>query len=299
MAGTLHLPISYSSRYDAAVRKCKLHPVVIFEILDHFVRRNENQERVIGTLLGINLDGVIEFRSSFPVPYIINEDGMIDPDIEFHRSMYEHSLKASPHELIVGWYSTGLNIDENSVFIHDFYWREMAAPPVHVMVNPLNTDDFMGIRAYIAAPLGITQTEKLGFVFQSIELDFETQNIEKTGIDILVKGMRSNGSILKDLDNLGLSFKRLLNLLEAAEHHVKNVLEGKQKEDAQIGRMLWDTVSSLPKVDAASFEQMWNNSMTDLLMIVYLANITKSQVITTEQQHTLPTFKTTQKNTKG
>jgi len=295
MTGLLHLPISYSSRFDTAVRKCKLHPVVILEILDHFVRRNENQERVIGTLLGINIDGVIEFRSSFPVPYTVNEDGMIDPDIEFHRSMYEHSLKASPHELIVGWYSTSINIDENSVLIHDFYWREMSAPPVHVMVNPLNPDDFMGIKAYIAAPLGITQTEKLGFVFQSIELDFETQNIEKTGIDILVKGMRSSGSVLKNLDNLGLSFKRLLNLLEAAENYVKKVLEGKQKEDAQIGRMLWDTVSSLPKVDATSFEQMWNNSMTDLLMIVYLANITKSQIITTEQLQTLPTFKPSQK----
>jgi len=126
----------------------------------------------------------------------------------------------------------------------------------------------------------------------------ETQNIEKTGIDILVKGMRSSGSVLKNLDNLGLSFKRLLNLLEAAENYVKNVLEGKQKEDAQIGRMLWDTVSSLPKIEVASFEQMWNNSMTDLLMIVYLANITKSQIITTEQLQSLPAFKTSQKNTK-
>jgi hypothetical protein len=48
---------------------CKIHPVVIFTILDHYVRRQESQERVIGTLLGVETDGVIEIRNCFPVPH--------------------------------------------------------------------------------------------------------------------------------------------------------------------------------------------------------------------------------------
>ena len=45
---------------------CKIHPTVIFAILDHYVRRNDAQNRVIGTLLGVENDGVIEIKSSFP-----------------------------------------------------------------------------------------------------------------------------------------------------------------------------------------------------------------------------------------
>ena len=48
---------------------CKIHPVVIFTILDHYVRRSESQERVIGTLLGVETDGVVEIRNCFPVPH--------------------------------------------------------------------------------------------------------------------------------------------------------------------------------------------------------------------------------------
>ena len=35
------------------MRRCRVHPVVLFTITDAFIRRNDGQERVIGTLLGI------------------------------------------------------------------------------------------------------------------------------------------------------------------------------------------------------------------------------------------------------
>ena len=48
---------------------------MVLSILDHFVRRNDDQERVIGTLLGVvNEAGEIEVRSSFPVPHSEKDD---------------------------------------------------------------------------------------------------------------------------------------------------------------------------------------------------------------------------------
>jgi len=98
----------------------KLHPVVLFTILDHFVRRTDKQERVIGTLLGSNNDGVVEIRNCFPVPHTEGEQVddlslsykkiprlqslfQVAVDMDFHRSMYELHLKANPKETIVGW----------------------------------------------------------------------------------------------------------------------------------------------------------------------------------------------------
>ncbi len=47
----------------------KVHPVVIFNILDHYIRKEDRQDRVIGTLLGVNVEGAIEIRNCFPVPH--------------------------------------------------------------------------------------------------------------------------------------------------------------------------------------------------------------------------------------
>jgi len=39
-----------------------------------------------------------------------------------------------------------------------------------------------------------------------------------------------------------------------------------------------EIVSSVPKIDKANFEQSFNNSVQDLLMVVYLANMTRAQL---------------------
>ena len=57
-------------RLSATLPNAKVHPVVLFNILDHYTRRNEGQDRVIGTLLGsVNSDGSVEVKNSFPVPH--------------------------------------------------------------------------------------------------------------------------------------------------------------------------------------------------------------------------------------
>ena len=52
-----------------------------------FIRRQETQERVIGTLLGsVGADGVVDVRNSYAVPH--NEQGgQVYVDVEFHRAM--------------------------------------------------------------------------------------------------------------------------------------------------------------------------------------------------------------------
>jgi len=55
--------------------------------------------------------------------------------MQFHRTMYELHTRATPKERIVGWYSTGLAVNENSVLFHNFYWHEMNSPPIHLTVR--------------------------------------------------------------------------------------------------------------------------------------------------------------------
>lgn len=53
----------------------KVHPLVIFNICDCYVRRPDQAERVIGTLLGSVLpDGTVDIRNSYVVPHNESSD---------------------------------------------------------------------------------------------------------------------------------------------------------------------------------------------------------------------------------
>ncbi len=56
------------------MRRCRVHPVVLFTITDAFIRRNDGQERVIGTLLGTVSDGVVEVKNCYAVPHSESND---------------------------------------------------------------------------------------------------------------------------------------------------------------------------------------------------------------------------------
>merc|ERR1711935_11459 len=153
---------------------CKVHPAVIFTILDHFSRRNEGQERVIGTLLGEENDGVIEIQNCFPVPHQETAEQVsgeiqyqVAVDMEFHRTMYELHRKVSTREVVVGWYATGREITGHSALIHDLYGREIARP-VHLCVDTaLNAAQKMQVAAYTSVPVGLGQ-KTLGFRFGEV-----------------------------------------------------------------------------------------------------------------------------------
>lgn len=80
-----------------------MHPVALFSILDHYLRRTDSQERVIGTLLGTRSDtGEIEVRSAFAVLHSETAE-QVAVDMDYHHQMYELHHKVNPKEVIVGW----------------------------------------------------------------------------------------------------------------------------------------------------------------------------------------------------
>jgi len=76
--------------------------VALFSILDHYLRRTDAQDRVIGTLLGMRTETEVEVRSSFAVLHSETSE-QVAVDMEYHRTMYELHHKVNPKEIIVGW----------------------------------------------------------------------------------------------------------------------------------------------------------------------------------------------------
>jgi len=85
-------------------------------------------------------------------------------------------------------------------------------------------------------------------------------------------------TLLSDMDNLERAIIEVQSMLERVSQYVDAVLEGTVPANNTVGRYLMDTVSVVPKVDATEFEKMFNSHLQDLLMVIYLANMTRTQL---------------------
>ncbi|CAI7780239.1 unnamed protein product [Closterium sp. NIES-53] len=171
-----------------------LHPSVLFSICDSFIRRNEDTQRVIGSLLGVvHPDGTVDIRNAYAVPHNEISD-TVALDIEYHRTMAELSQRVNLKETIVGWYSTGSGVSPFDVLIHDFYTKE-AGHPIHLTIDTTFQSLAAGgasgqpggvtsaVRAYVSTPLFIGE-KQLAAAFQEIEVDMRMADAEKIGLDM-------------------------------------------------------------------------------------------------------------------
>ena len=147
------LPISGS------VSQAVVHPNVIFNVCDSYVRRNDNVERVIGTLLG-HYDpktNRLEVTNSYAVPHNVQQStGQVLLDVEFHRAMIELHTRVNPKEVVIGWYSTGDGIVAASSLIHEFYAKEMGmniSAPLHLTFDVEFKDTDKLVRAWTGRSL--------------------------------------------------------------------------------------------------------------------------------------------------
>ncbi|KAH9938002.1 Mov34-domain-containing protein [Fomitopsis serialis] len=268
--------ISTPGRSPTAVT---VHPVALFSILDHYLRRTESQERVIGTLLGKRSDnGEIEVRSSFAVLHSETEE-QVAVDMDYLKTMYDLHHKVNPKEVIVGWYSTGSNLNTYSALIHNFYAQE-AAPHqvVHLAVNTgIVEGEKAGIKAYIGSPVGVYPKPE-NCVFVPIPCELRFHDTERSGLDLLTTTSTAPNSTtphpVTDLAVLEQSLKSVADMLDRVLSYVHSVLAGEVKGDAAVGRYLMDTLgTSTEDLEKGGF----NSSLQDTLMVSYLASLVRSQ----------------------
>ncbi|KAK9723011.1 hypothetical protein K7432_002261 [Basidiobolus ranarum] len=288
-ASSLHIP-SNNGKTSSSV-SVTVNPIVFFSILDHYLRRNENQDRVIGTLLGVRSEdgSEVQIRNCFPVPHDETQD-QVAVDMEYHRTMYELHQRVNPKEVIVGWYATGGALNSYSALIQDFYSREVTPfQAVHLTMDTNLTNDNLGVQAFTSSPIGVDAKAE-NCMFLPVPCEIKYGDSEKSGLDILSltkESPKSTSSIVSDMDNLERAIVMLQEMLERVVTYVDSVLEGKTPANNTIGRFLMDTVSVVPKIDASSFEKLFNSHLQDLLMVVYLTNMTRAQLSIANSLHNL------------
>eukprot|EP00897_Mesotaenium_endlicherianum_P002407 jgi/Mesen1/2194/ME000152S01287 len=260
----------------------KLHPVVLFNISDCYIRRNEGQERVIGTLLGsVGSDGTVDIRNSYAVPHNESSD-QVAIDIDFHRTMFELHQRVNQKEIIVGWYSTGAGVSGSDALIQDFYGRE-APNAIHLTVDTSFSEDRASIRAYVSTSLSLGDRQ-LAAQFHEVQLDLRMVEAERIGFENLKKTMVEK--LPGDLEGLESTVARLQAMIDVVFRYVDDVVEQRKPADNSIGRYLADTVAVAPRISNDAFDKLFNDSVQDMLLVLYLANLTRTQLSLAERLNT-------------
>nr|CAH7757651.1 unnamed protein product [Callosobruchus chinensis] len=78
----------------------KIHPVVLFQIVDAYERRNADSHRVIGTLLGSSDKGIVEVTNCFCVPHKEYDD-QVEAELSYAMDVYDLNRRVNSNEAIV------------------------------------------------------------------------------------------------------------------------------------------------------------------------------------------------------
>ncbi|KAK9468191.1 maintenance of mitochondrial structure and function-domain-containing protein [Lipomyces arxii] len=280
------LHLSSPSSSNATPLNVIVHPQALFTILDHTLRRTEGQEPVIGSLLGTRSDDgtEIEIKTSFAVPHTIS-GSQVEIGMEYHKTMYNLHHKANPKEILVGWYSTSLELNTISALIHYFYSSApdgtFPHPAVHLTMQTEPSAD-MTINTYVSTGVGVDRERILeGCLFVPVPHEIRYSEAERSGLDLVASAKSTetrSTSIVSDIGSLEKSIEDVLDMLDRVSAYVSGVVDGTSPANVAIGKYLLANLSLAPKIEPEELERLFNSHLQDVLLVVYLSNSIKTQM---------------------
>ncbi|KAK4536015.1 hypothetical protein CDCA_CDCA07G2040 [Cyanidium caldarium] len=305
----------------------RISPTVVAEVLDHYTRRSPGQERVIGTLLGTvrwtrrwggaaaGGHAEVDVCGSFAVPHVEDADE-VALDVEYHQRMLSLVRSAgAPGLEVVGWYCTGWVDHNNSAVIHEFYAHECGVGVDSVaclLVEPgVSGDAEGGDGGTVRDPLVGVYTgvvSQLGGQSMSTDLtpvghEVVPSSGERIVLDVLTKVLGSGAaagegdgsgpgrlqppSALNELASLERSLRRLLDALDSVLEYVGDVISGDEIGDPQVGRLLLETCAAIPHLCGEAYDQSFQSSVKDYLVVLYLSKLTSANLVLSERLLTL------------
>lgn len=91
-------------------------------------------------------------------------------------------------------YATGAALNSYSALIHDFYQKEVSSfPAVHLTMDTALTNERLGVKTYISAPVGITSKAD-NCMFIPIPCDVKYFKAERAGRKLGGSRIESNWS---------------------------------------------------------------------------------------------------------
>mmetsp|Transcript_17442 Transcript_17442/g.16647 ORF Transcript_17442/g.16647 Transcript_17442/m.16647 type:complete len:120 (+) Transcript_17442:45-404(+) len=97
---------------------CIVYPNITPNVLDHYLRKPEGQDIVVGTILGTIDGGTIDICSCFAVPqYYDKQKEALVVDTEYIQKMLKFHRKVNPKEGLLGVYISSKALTDHSLSV--------------------------------------------------------------------------------------------------------------------------------------------------------------------------------------
>lgn len=222
-------------------------------------------------------------RSTFAIPHTENED-QVEVDVEYQKNMLQLTLKASPRETLLGWYTTSHELNSFSALIQNFFASPDTGtfphPAVHLTIST-EAGSAIETKTYISAPVAVNAeraAESCLFIEVPHKLHFNDAERAALGSVSAAAGETRSAPIVSDIEGLTQSLETVSDLLERVSAYVSEVLDEERDGNQALGQYLMNNLSLAPKVSGTAIENDFNNHIQDVLMVSYLANSIRTQI---------------------
>ncbi|GAB4837233.1 hypothetical protein Ancab_002136 [Ancistrocladus abbreviatus] len=166
------------------IEKVIIRPHVIQSVLNQYYSRavtcTGNSARLVGVLLGISSSNgaIVNVTNSYAVPFQEDEHDprlwVLDQNFHERRCSMFRGINAKEH--LVGWYSTGANLQENDSEIHKLF--DASVPnPILVKINVQPKEQEEPTKAYYA----VKDIEKSDQVFVHVPSEIGALYVDEVG----------------------------------------------------------------------------------------------------------------------
>ncbi|MEW5297911.1 MAG: hypothetical protein WDW36_001089 [Sanguina aurantia] len=282
----------------------QLHPLVLININDHHIRTKANTpagnaggsngsnltgsgspSKVLGILLGVQSGRTVDISNSFEIKYqLVDGSVVIDDGFLLHKQ--EQYKQVFSKIDVVGWYSTGSEVQEVDLQIHK---KVMALneSPVFLLLNPRVDHSRKNL------PVTLFETElhlvegTPTFIFVTSNYTVETSDAERIGVDQVAKIMpsgKASGSEQLSAHLVGVhsAMKMLVERLRLIQGVVAQVEAGEIPFPHSLLRSVSSLVNSLPAMETQDFKKNYDTEVADSMLPVYLSSLTAGVTLASE-----------------
>jgi translation initiation factor 3 subunit F len=277
------------------LRSATIDPVVLLAILDHHTRRHDDHPFVVGALLGnISDAGHVDVRTSLPLVHTFTSTNVIEMNAEFQQVLYDLHRKVSTRDHLIGWYASCGTLPPGLLQLAQRFGDVLIQPEaIFLTVNTdLSAESALALNAFSSIPL--LSGALCGTLVQPLACTLRlSSGVETIGWDMVRRAREQNQSeknvlqhsttlLPSAMDELERQLTSLCTMLADLEKMVVSC-ENKtsslsSSQAATLGRSLLDLFSSLAWMESGALESAFHGHLQDMLMVVYLANLTKAQL---------------------
>mmetsp|Transcript_23489 Transcript_23489/g.41775 ORF Transcript_23489/g.41775 Transcript_23489/m.41775 type:complete len:330 (-) Transcript_23489:406-1395(-) len=264
--------------------KVILHPLVLLSVVDHYTRTahsyTSSKRRVVGLLLGDVSKGEVEVTNSFALPFEEDEKkGSIwFLDHSYLESMYAMFRKVNAREKIIGWYSTGPELKEADLDIHELIGR-FCDDPVFVICEVQPKETGLPFKAYFAVDeVKAAGTEKSKKVFLSLATQVGQTEAEEIGVEHLLRDVKDAtiSTLTTDVAGKLLALKGLQVRLCEMQKYLSAVVDGTLPLNQDIMAQVQEIFNLLPNTSMKSMTEALAVKANDMTEVVYIAALVRS-----------------------